>query len=134
MDFNFQGVSDPTKHQHINVRAALIHVLGDFLQSVGVLISSILIKVNPDYKLADPICTIFFALIVFMTTFTILKDTLRILMEGTPAEVSYDSVKKDLLKIHGVSNVHDLQMWCITVNKIAVMVHLQVNKRDENIK
>ena len=90
MDFNFQGVSDPTKHQHINVRAALIHVLGDFLQSVGVLISSILIKVNPDYKLADPICTIFFALIVFMTTFTILKDTLRILMEGTPAEVSYE--------------------------------------------
>jgi len=69
-----------------------------------------------------------------MTTFTILKDTLRILMEGTPAEVSYDSVKKDLLKIHGVSNVHDLQMWCITVNKIAVMVHLQVNKTDENIK
>ena len=119
---------DPTKHHHINVRAALIHVLGDFLQSIGVLISSILIKVNPDYKIADPICTILFALIVFFTTFTILRDTLRILMEGTPSGISYDLVKKDLLKIQGVSNVHDLHMWSITVDKLAVMVHLQVAK------
>ena len=111
---------DPTKHHHINVRAALIHVLGDFLQSIGVLISSILIKVNPEYKIADPICIILFALIVFFT--------LRILMEGTPSGISYDLVKKDLLKIQGVSNVHDLQMWSITVDKLAVMVHLQVAK------
>ena len=124
----FQTDLDPTKHHHINVRAALIHVLGDFLQSIGVLISSILIKVNPDYKIADPICTILFALIVFFTTFTILRDTLRILMEGTPSGISYDLVKKDLLKIQGVSNVHDLHMWSITVDKLAVMVHLQVAK------
>ena len=124
----FQTDLDPTKHHHINVSAALIHVLGDFLQSVGVLISSILIKVNPEYKIADPICTILFALIVFFTTFTILRDTLRILMEGTPSGISYDLVKKDLLKIQGVSNVHDLQMWSITVDKSAVMVHLQVAK------
>ena len=52
-------------------------------------------------------------------------------MEGTPSGISYDSVKKDLLKINGVSNVHDLQMWCITVDKLAVMVHLQVSKSEE---
>ena len=60
------------KH-HINVRAALIHVFGDFLQSIGVLISSIVIKFKPEYKLADPICTILFAFMVFLTTLTILK-------------------------------------------------------------
>ena len=60
-----------------------------------------------------------------------MKDTLKILMEGTPSGISYDSVKKDLLKINGVSNVHDLQMWCITVDKLAVMVHLQVGKSEE---
>ena len=49
-------------------------------------------------------------------------------MEGTPSGISYDLVKKDLLKIHGVSNVHDLQMWSITVDKLAAMVHLQVAK------
>ena len=87
---------DPTKHHHINVRAALIHVLGDFLQSIGVLVSSIVIKLNPDYKIADPICTILFALIVFSTTFTILKDTLNILMEGKPSRINYSKVKRDL--------------------------------------
>ena len=51
------------KDHHINVRAALIHVLGDLIQSIGVLISSIVIKINPEYKLADPICTLIFAVI-----------------------------------------------------------------------
>ena len=110
------------------MRAALIHVLGDFLQSVGVLISSIIIKINPDYKIADPICTILFAIIVFFTTFTILKDALNILMEGTPDGLSYEFMKKDLLKISGVSSLHDLQIWCISVDKMAVMVHLKVPK------
>ena len=111
---------DPTKHHHINVRAALIHVLGDFLQSVGVLISSIVIKLNPDYKIADPICTILFALIVFSTTFAILKDTLIILMEGRPLGVNYTKVRGDLLKINGVLNLHDLKLsilgrvWLLT--------------------
>lgn len=118
---------DPTKKHHINVRAALIHVFGDFVQSVGVLISSIVIKVNPDYKIADPICTIIFALIVFMTTITILRDTANILMEGTPSSTSYGLIKKDLLKIHGVTSLHDLQIWSITVNKVALTVHLETS-------
>ena len=117
---------DPTKHHHINVRAALIHVLGDFLQSVGVLISSIVIKLNPDYKIADPICTILFALIVFSTTFAILKDTLIILMEGRPLGVNYTKVKGDLLKINGVLNLHDLKLWALTMNQTQSLVHLVV--------
>lgn len=116
---------DPTKKHHINVRAALIHVFGDFIQSVGVLISSIVIKLNPDYKIADPICTIIFALIVFMTTITILRDAAKILMEGTPSSTSYGLIKKDLLKIQGVTSLHDLQIWSITVNKVALTVHLE---------
>ena len=70
--------------QHINIRAALIHVFGDFLQSVGVLISSIIIKVEPTYKWADPACTILFAIIVFFTTLPIARDTIHILVEGYP--------------------------------------------------
>lgn len=124
VSFIFQD--EDSKHQHINVRAALIHVLGDLLQSIGVLISSIIIKCNPELKIADPICTILFACIVFLTTLTILRDTLKILMEGTPSKSVYDAVKKDLLKVSGVSSIHDLQIWSITVDKMIVTVHLQV--------
>ena len=62
----------------------MIHVLGDFLQSVGVLISSIIIKFEPTYKWADPLCTILFSVIVFCTTLTIARDTIHILVEGYP--------------------------------------------------
>merc|ERR550539_663177 len=72
------------KEQHINIRAAFIHVLGDLLQSVGVLISSIIIKFKPNYMWADPACTILFSVIVFCTTLTIAKDTVHILIEGYP--------------------------------------------------
>jgi zinc transporter 2 len=128
--FNFQNDYDSepnpaeTHGEHINVRAALIHVLGDLLQSIGVLISSIIIKYKPEYKVADPICTVIFAIIIFCTTITILRDTLKILMEGLPSGISYDLIRKDLLNINGVINVHDLKIWAVTVNQIAGMVHI----------
>lgn len=85
---------------------------------------------NPEYKLADPICTLIFAVIVFMTTITILRDTLNILMEGSPQGMNYKKVRKELLKIRGVSNIHDLKVWALSMDKTASMVHLVI--RDEN--
>ena len=124
-----EGEGNHKNHHHINIRAALIHVLGDFIQSIGVLISSVMIKLNPDYKLADPICTLIFAVIVFATTITILKDTINILMEGLPTGISYEAVKDDLLNLDGVADLHDLKIWSLTVNKPCAMVHLMVNKQ-----
>ncbi|CAF4329410.1 unnamed protein product, partial [Rotaria magnacalcarata] len=59
--------------KNINVRAAIIHVIGDFVQSVGVLCAAILIKFKPEYKLADPICTFIFSVLVLFTTITIMR-------------------------------------------------------------
>ena len=95
------GAGGDTKH--INIRAAAIHVLGDLLQSIGVLISSVLIKCfGPDFKIADPICTLVFAVIVVVTTFTVLRDTLAILLEGAPPGLKYDVVATDLASIGDV--------------------------------
>lgn len=71
--------------QNINVRAAFIHVLGDLVQSIGVLIASILIWYNPDWAIADPICTFIFSVLVLVTTIGILRDSLHVLMEGKSA-------------------------------------------------
>lgn len=65
-----------------NVKAALIHILGDFIQSLGVLIAALLIRFYQFY-LADPLCTYFFSLIVLCTTLPLLNDIAQILMEGT---------------------------------------------------
>jgi solute carrier family 30 (zinc transporter), member 2 len=68
--------------EDINLRAAFIHILGDLIQSVGVLIASGIIWHNQNWRIADPICTLLFSLIVMISTIFITRDILRILMEG----------------------------------------------------
>jgi len=111
--------------RQINIRAALIHVLGDLLQSIGVLISSLLIKFfGESYKIADPICTLIFAVIVICTTFTVLRDTLSILLEGTPSSVNYDTIYTDLLGTPDIVSAHSLHLWSLTADIPVISVHL----------
>ena len=111
--------------RQINIRAALIHVLGDFLQSIGVLISSLLIKFfGESFKLADPVCTLVFACIVLGTTVPVLKDTVAILMESTPASLDYDTVLADLEAVREVQEVHSLQLWSLTADVPCLTAHL----------
>ncbi|VDM23467.1 unnamed protein product [Wuchereria bancrofti] len=67
---------------NINVRAAMIHVIGDLLQSIGVLIAALLIFYNDSWSIADPICTIIFSIIVLFTTIYIIRDAMFVLLEG----------------------------------------------------
>lgn len=107
----------PTKHHshdhhnhkqaNLNLRAAFIHVIGDLVQSIGVLIAAIIIKFT-EFYLADPICTFIFGILVMITTIGVLRDTVRILMEATPSHISLAKVCSDLMSIDGVSGVHSL--------------------------
>lgn len=63
---------------NMNVRAALIHVIGDVIQSVGVFVAAGVIYFWPEYAIVDPICTFVFSIIVLFTTFTIMKDALLV--------------------------------------------------------
>merc|ERR1719397_413562 len=124
--------SDETSRQ-INIRAALIHVLGDLLQSIGVLISSLLIKFfGESFKIADPICTLIFAVIVICTTFTVLRDTLSILLEGTPSATNYDTIYFDLLAVQDVLSVHSLHLWSLTADIPVISVHLTAQQGSDH--
>jgi cation diffusion facilitator family transporter len=70
------------RKRNINVRAAFIHVLGDFFQSVGVLVAALVIYIEPEYSIVDPLCTFLFSVLVLITTFNIIRDVLNVLMEG----------------------------------------------------
>lgn len=108
------------------MRAAFIHVIGDVLQSVGVFIAALLIFFFPSWHLADPICTFVFSIIVLMTTFRILKDTTMVLMEATPNYLDYKEVMSTFLDIEGVVRVHNLRIWALSINKIALGAHLAI--------
>jgi len=110
--------------ENVNVRAAFIHVVGDIVQSIGVIIAAVIIKFRPDLVIVDPICTILFSIIVVFTTVPIICDCMRILMEGTPANINVNRLTEDLLKVPGVEQVHDLHVWGLSVGKSSMSAHL----------
>uniref|UniRef100_A0A8C5E3G1 Probable proton-coupled zinc antiporter SLC30A3 n=2 Tax=Gouania willdenowi TaxID=441366 RepID=A0A8C5E3G1_GOUWI len=133
------GQSPVAPHSHAllsandntSVRAAFIHVLGDLLQSVGVLVAATVIYFRPEYKVADPICTFLFSVFVLCTTVTILRDVFRILLEGSPKGIEYSSVKEVLLSIKAVKTVHCLHLWALTLTHTLVSVHVTVEDADD---
>ncbi|XP_069612555.1 proton-coupled zinc antiporter SLC30A2 [Ranitomeya imitator] len=129
------GGENTHSHSHSNgelhnpsVRAAFIHVVGDLLQSLGVLVAAYVIYFKPEYKIIDPICTFLFSILVLGTTLTILRDVLLVLMEGTPKGVDFNMVKDTLLSIHGVKALHSLHIWALTVSQPVLSVHIAINE------
>jgi cation diffusion facilitator family transporter len=64
--------------ENINVRAAMIHVISDFVQSCGVFLAALVIYFKPEWNVIDPICTFFFSILVLVTTLSIMKDALLV--------------------------------------------------------
>jgi len=116
---------------NLNVRAALIHVIGDFIQSLGVLIAAAIIYFYPHLQWIDPICTFFFSILVLITTFHIIKDVTNVLMEGIPKGIDFLEVQKTLFNIPGVIKVHNLRVWSLSLDKIALSAHLAIGKNQD---
>ena len=97
----------------MNVDAAYLHVLGDMLMSVGVIIAAIIIYYFPSLWYADPICTYVFSVIVFVTTVPIIKNCMSIIMEGTPKNIDIEELTNDIQKLdpEAIKDVHDIHVW-----------------------
>jgi cation diffusion facilitator family transporter len=111
---------------NLNVRAAFIHVIGDFLQSLGVFLAAIAIYFQPSWVIVDPICTFLFSVLVLGTTYAIIRDALLVLMEGIPKGLDFNEVRETLLEVKGVCKVHNLRIWSLSMDKIAMSAHLAI--------
>jgi zinc transporter 2 len=118
------------------VRAAMAHVIGDILQSVGVCIAAALIWAFHDRWLdengisywyrADPICTFLFSVLVMWSTMGTVNEAVHVLMAGVPYSVDPEDLTAHLRSIRGVLGVHDLHVWTLAGEKINVWAHLTV--------
>ncbi|XP_038585127.1 zinc transporter 2-like [Micropterus salmoides] len=115
-------------HGNASVKAAFVHVVGDLVQSVGVLLAATIIHLWPEYKVADPICTFLFSVLVLVTTIPVTKNVFRILMEGAPQDISFNTVKELLLSVRGVVAVHSLHMWSLNMTHSLLSVHVATEK------
>ena len=118
-------------HSHgesnINIDAAFLHVLGDMLMSVGVIIAATIIYFFPACWYADPLCTYLFSIIVAYTTIPIIKNIIVVMMEGAPSSINVEQLREDIYQNCGedIVNVHDLHVWTISVGKISMPCHIQ---------
>lgn len=111
--------------ENINVRAAFIHVIGDLIQSIGVMIAAACIwAFGHKAQVADPICTVIFSILVIFTTVNIMKQAVKVLLNSVPEHVQFDGVLEDLQAVRGVTSVHDLHIWAISSKTVALSVHL----------
>jgi solute carrier family 30 (zinc transporter), member 2 len=100
---------------NLNVRAAFIHVLGDLIQSVGVMMAAAIIWAVPSAHIADPISTFVFAILVLGTTIGVMRQGLVTLLNSVPAHISLSTLAAELAALPGVANVHDLHGACAGV-------------------
>lgn len=114
------------KQQNVNIRAALIHVVGDAVQNIGVIISGAIIYCKPDLIIVDALCTFFFAIIVFFTTLRVLKDCVAVIMEGCPIE-NVNELQTRLENVEGVIEVHDLHVWSLSMGKVSMTCHMKTS-------
>lgn len=120
------GNDQQDANSNINVRAALIHVIGDFLQSLGVFVAALVIYFWPHMRIVDPICTFVFSVLVLITTITILRETIMVLMEGKPKGIDFHEVRELLTSIPGVKHVHNLRIWALTMEKTVLSTHVGI--------
>ena len=116
-------------HDHaegLNARAAFLHVLGDLLGSAGALVAALLIALF-GWRLADPLASVFIgAIIIFSSTRLILRSV-HVLMEGTPAHLDPDEIRRALRALSGVADVHDLHLWSLGGKTPLLSAHLVID-------
>jgi cobalt-zinc-cadmium efflux system protein len=115
--------------ENLNVRSAFLHVLGDMLGSVGAIIAALLIMFF-GWGIADPIASVIVAILVLISGWRVTKESIHVLMEGTPRHLDLDKIKKNLLEIAGVEDVHDLHTWSITSELIMISCHMTISDRN----
>ncbi|XP_068650129.1 metal tolerance protein 1-like [Aristolochia californica] len=116
------------KEWNINVQGAYLHVLGDSIQSIGVMIGGGIIWYKPEWKIIDLICTLIFSVIVLGTTIKMMRNILEVLMESTPREIDATRLEKGLCEMEGVVAVHELHIWAITVGKVLLACHVTITR------
>jgi cobalt-zinc-cadmium efflux system protein len=112
---------------NLNMRAALLHVLGDLLGSVAALVAGVVIYFT-GYTVVDPLLSMLVCGLILRSTLGVLKESTLVLLDSVPAGVEFRQVGQALAQIEGVVSVHDLHVWCLVPGRNAVSAHVLVDR------
>jgi cobalt-zinc-cadmium efflux system protein len=109
----------------INVRSAVLHMLGDAIASAGVIVAAVMIRLTGSTAWDAAVSLLIGALILW-SSFGILRESINLLLEGTPRGIDPDSISRDISAADGVLGVHHLHIWAIGPSAPALSCHLLV--------
>ena len=111
------------KDKSLNVKGAYLEVWSDLLGSVGVIAGAIIIRYT-GWAWVDSVVAVGIGLWVLPRTWTLLKSSVNILLEGVPEEINIENVQTALQGVPGVKDIHDLHVWAVTTGKVSLTVHV----------
>lgn len=110
----------------LNVRGAFMHMVADTLVSVGVVISGVVI-VFTGWYIIDPIISMVIALVILISTWGLLRDSVRLAMDAVPENVNLDHLRKEITAIPHVLDVHHIHVWAMSTTENAMTAHIVVD-------
>ncbi|MBN2028014.1 MAG: cation transporter [Actinobacteria bacterium] len=110
----------------LNLRSAFLHLLTDALVSLGVVISGAIVLAT-GWTYADPLITMVIAVLILVSAFQIMRESVHILMESVPRGVDYGDIVNDIMAMPGVTGVHDLHIWEIGSRQYSLTAHILVD-------
>ena len=114
------------KGESLNVRSAFLHVLGDTLSSVGIIVGGLVMLVTGWY-IIDPLISVGIALLILVSAYRVTVEAVHILLEATPRGIDLHEVVEAVRAVDGVKDIHDVHIWSITSGLHALSAHLLID-------
>jgi len=110
---------------NLNLRAAMLHVAGDLAASIGVVVAGLIILLT-GWLYADPLISIVIAVLIAWGAVKVVLDTANVLLEGVPSRIDLGAVQSQIQGTRGVDGIHDLHVWSVSGQDIALSCHVVV--------
>ena len=110
----------------LTIRAAYLEVVADALSSVGVVVAAVIMMLT-GWTAADPLVSAAIALLIVPRTWSLLRQAVNVLLEGTPAHLVLGDIEEAMIRVPGVRHVHDLHVWTLTSGREAMSAHVVVD-------
>ncbi|MBN2039950.1 MAG: cation transporter [Spirochaetes bacterium] len=123
-------VLSKTRDSNINMRAAFLHLLYDAISSAAVIIAGIIMYFT-NIVWIDLVISLVIVLMIVWSSSEIIRESLRIFMQGTPAGIDSDEVYKNIERINGVQNIHGLHIWSINSSEIFLSCHILTDETED---
>lgn len=113
--------------ENINVRGALLHVIGDLLGSLAALVSGVVI-LSTGWRPIDPILSLLIVVLILISSLRLLREAVHTLLEGVPAHLDLGEVGRAMAGVEGVLSVHDLHIWSLSGDTTALSAHVVLRR------